>query len=64
MARKEKGDRRDTGRASDESKKGESLKESKEVPAPFIEGWATLLLPGNCGEEHTRLLTGNCEGRV
>jgi hypothetical protein len=23
--------------------------------APFIVGWATLLLPGNCGEKHTWL---------
>ena len=23
--------------------------------APFIVGWATLLLPGNCGKEHTWL---------
>jgi hypothetical protein len=27
-------------------------------------GWATLLLQGNCREEHTWLLPGNCEGEV
>jgi hypothetical protein len=32
--------------------------------APFIVGWATLLLPGNCGEEHTWLLPGNCGNGV
>ena len=32
--------------------------------APFIVGWPTWLLPGNCGEEHTWLLPGNCGGRV
>jgi hypothetical protein len=45
---------RDRRRARDESKKGESLKrERRGQAAPFIVGWATLLLPGNCGEEHT-----------
>ena len=35
-----------------ESKKGESLKRvSRGQAAPFIVGWAILLLPGNCGEE-------------
>ena len=43
-------------RARDESKKGEGLKrERKGQAAPFIVGWATLLLPGNCGEEYTWL---------
>ena len=32
--------------------------------APFIVHWATLLLQGNCGEEYTWLLPGNCEGGV
>jgi hypothetical protein len=41
-------------RARDESKKGENLKRRGQA-APFIVGWATLLLPGNCGEEHTWL---------
>jgi hypothetical protein len=27
-------------------------------------GWATLLLPGNCGEEHAELLPGNYGGGV
>ena len=39
-----------------ESKKGESLKRARRgQAAPFIVGWAILLLPGNCGEEHTWL---------
>jgi hypothetical protein len=43
-------------RARDESKKGESLKrERRGQAAPLIVGWATLLLSGNCGEEHTWL---------
>jgi hypothetical protein len=32
--------------------------------APFIVIWNTLLLPGNCGEEHTRLLSGSYGGRI
>jgi hypothetical protein len=32
--------------------------------APFIVGWTTLLLPGNCREEHTWLYPGNCGGGV
>jgi hypothetical protein len=39
-----------------ESKKGEGLKRARrEQAAPFVVGWAILLLPGNCGEEHTWL---------
>jgi hypothetical protein len=39
-----------------ESKKGESLKRVRRgQAAPFIVGWAILLLPGNCGEERTWL---------
>ena len=39
-----------------ESKKGESLKRVRRgQTAPFIVGWAILLLPGNYGEEHTWL---------
>jgi hypothetical protein len=30
----------------------------------YIMGCATLMLPGNCGEEHIWLLPGNCGGRV
>jgi hypothetical protein len=37
---------------------------SRGQAALFIVGWATLLLPGNCGEEHTWLLPHNCEGGV
>ena len=41
---------RERRRARDESKKGESLKSERwGQAAPFIVGWATLLLPGNCG---------------
>ena len=57
----EGGERR---RARYESMKGESLRREKGQAAPFILGWATLLLPGNCGEEHTWLLSGNYEGGV
>ena len=39
-------------------------RERRGQTAPFIVGWATLLLPGNCGEEHTWLLPGNCGGGV
>jgi hypothetical protein len=50
------GERREGWRARDEIKKGKSLKrEKRSQAAPFIVGWATLLLPGNYGEEHTRL---------
>lgn len=28
-------------------------RERRDQAAPFIVGWATLLLPGNCGKEHT-----------
>jgi hypothetical protein len=53
-------------RAKGESK-SKSLREKRErrgQAASFIVGWATLLLPGNCGEEHTWLLPGNCGGGV
>jgi hypothetical protein len=50
-----KGDR-ERRRAREESKKGESLKTVRRGQvAPFIVGWAILLLPGNYGEEHTWL---------
>jgi hypothetical protein len=39
-------------------------RERRGQTAPLIVGWATLLLPGNCGEEHTWLLPGNCGGGV
>ena len=45
----ERGEGRERRRARDESKKGESLKRVRSQAAPFIVGWATLLLPGNCG---------------
>jgi hypothetical protein len=46
-------------------KREQDLKrERRGQAAPFIVGWATLLLPGNCGEEHTWLLPGNCGGGV
>jgi hypothetical protein len=52
----ERGGGREIRRARDESKKGESLKRQRRGQAsPFRVGWATLLLPGNCGEEHTWL---------
>ena len=44
-----------------ESKKGEGLKRARRVQAaPLTVGWAILLLPGNSGEEHTWLQSGNC----
>jgi hypothetical protein len=52
---------RERRRSRDESKKGKSLKrERRGQAATFIVGWATLLLPGNSGAEHTWLLSGNC----
>jgi hypothetical protein len=37
-----------------ESKKGEGLKRARRgQAATLIVAWAILLLPGNCGEEHT-----------
>jgi hypothetical protein len=48
--------RRERRRTRYESKKDERLKREKRgQAAPFIVGWATLLLPGNFGEEHTWL---------
>jgi hypothetical protein len=48
-----------------ESKKGKSLKRARRGQAgPLIVGWAIRLLPGNCGEEHTWLESGNCGGGV
>jgi hypothetical protein len=45
--------------------RGKCLREREEGPSsPFIVGWAILLLQGNCWEEHTWLLSGNCEGGV
>ena len=41
-----------------------SKRETRGQAAPFIVGWATLLLQGNCGEEHTWLLPGNYGGGV
>ena len=39
-----------------ESKKSESLKRARrDQAASHIVGWTILLLPGNCGEEHTWL---------
>jgi hypothetical protein len=39
-----------------ESKRGEGLREQGGgQAAPLIVGWAILLLPGNCGKEHTWL---------
>ena len=43
-------------RRKKESKKGEGVKRVRRgQAAPLIVGWAILLLPGNCGEEHTWL---------
>ena len=53
---RERREGRERRRARDENKKSESLKrERRGQAAPFIVGWAILLLPGNCGEEHTWL---------
>ena len=53
MARWREGKGRERRRAREESKKGESLKRVRRgQAAPFIVGWAILLLSGNCGEEH------------
>jgi hypothetical protein len=39
-----------------DSKKGEGLKRARRGhAAPLIVGWAIMLLPSNCGEEHTCL---------
>jgi hypothetical protein len=47
---------RERRRARGESKKGENLERTRRgQAASFIVGWAILLLPGNCGEEHTWL---------
>jgi hypothetical protein len=49
-------ERRGEREAGLESRKGESFKrEWRGQAAPFIVGWAILLLSGNCGEEHTWL---------
>jgi hypothetical protein len=51
-----RGEGRERRMAREESKKSESLKKEKRgQAAPFIVGWATLLLPGNYGAEHTWL---------
>jgi hypothetical protein len=61
----ERGEWRGWRRAKDENKKGESLRERGGAKHPhFIVGWAILQLQGSCEEEHTWLLSGNCEGRV
>jgi hypothetical protein len=40
-------------------------KESEEgKSSPSYSAWAILLLPGNCGEEHTWLNSGNCGGGI
>jgi hypothetical protein len=53
-------------RARDENKRGESLRERERMgqAALYIVGWAILQLQGSYGEEHTWLLSGNCEGGV
>ena len=55
MARWREGERKEKERKrATESKKGESLKRARRgQAAPLIVDWAILLLPGNCGEEHT-----------
>jgi hypothetical protein len=56
-----RGEGRGRRRARDENKRGKSLRERERrgQAAPFIVGWATLLLlPGNCGKEHMWLLPG------
>jgi hypothetical protein len=57
MAMWREGGKRERERAREESKKGESLKREEGPSSPFYSGlgWAILLLPGNCGEEHTWL---------
>jgi hypothetical protein len=58
MERGEKGER-----GGLDNRKYESLKRGRRgQAAPFIVGWAILLLPGNCGEEPTWLLFSNCRG--
>ena len=49
--------KRERKRARDESKQErlELKRERRRPAAPFIAVWATLQLPGNCGEEHTWL---------
>jgi hypothetical protein len=52
--RGERWEGRERRRVRDESKKGESLTRVRRgQAAPFKVGWAILLLPGSCGEEHT-----------
>ena len=53
-------------RGRDENKRGERSREreGRGQAAPFIVDWAILQLQGSCGEEHTWLLSGNCEGEV
>jgi hypothetical protein len=45
-------------RAKRQEERQELKRERRGQAAPFIVGWATLLLPGNCGEEHTWILPG------
>jgi hypothetical protein len=48
-----------------ESKEGVGSKRARRgQTAPLIVGWTILLLPGNSGEEHTWLQSGNCGGEV
>jgi hypothetical protein len=42
----------------------QKIRERRGQTAPFIVGWAILQLQGNCGEEHTWLLSGNYESGV
>jgi hypothetical protein len=58
-------ERRGEGRGKritrDNNERDENLREKS---PPFIVGWAFLQLQGSCGEEHTWILSGNCEGGV
>ena len=42
-------------RVRGKSKNKRGSKRARGQAAPFIVGWATLLLPGNCGTEYTWL---------
>ena len=62
----ERGRRRAKGKNKNKSLRGreETRERRRSQAAGFIVCLATLLLPGNCGEEHTWLLPGNCGGGV